>query len=118
MFSTVQQLASLVTSQASPAGDGGLMSSPIVMMAIMFAVLYFVLILPSQRDRKKHASMLDALKRNDEVVTSSGIFGTITDINDNIFTLEIAKNVKIRVLKSAISKKIDEAAPAKAEAKT
>ena len=50
--------------------------------------------------------MLDALKRGDEIVTSSGILGTVSDIQEKVMTIEVAKNVKIRVLKSAVSKRV------------
>ena len=80
----------------------GELALPIVMMLI----LYFVWIRPAGKERRQHQSMLDALKRGDEIVTSSGILGTISDISDKVMTIEVAKNVKIRVLKSAVSKRV------------
>ncbi|MEQ8279646.1 MAG: preprotein translocase subunit YajC [Deltaproteobacteria bacterium] len=80
----------------------GELALPIVMMLI----LYFVWIRPAGKERRQQQAMLDALKRGDEIVTSSGILGTISDISDKVMTIEVAKNVKIRVLKSAVSKRV------------
>lgn len=115
MFPNVQQLAAVLLSQDAPARAGGCAESPILLPVIMIAILYVVWILPSQKERKKHGEMLEALKRGDEVVTTSGILGTITDITDKIFTIEIAKNVKIRVLKTSVAKRTDPAADAVAK---
>ncbi len=104
MYAQLHQLAALYAAQTPEGGgEGGLptMLLPIVMMAI----LYFVWIRPSNKDRKTHQSMLEALKRGDEVVTTSGILGSVADMSDNIITLEVARNVKIRVLKSTIQKR-------------
>lgn len=116
MLPNLQQLASVLYAQTeAPAASGGCAeSNPLMLPVIMIAILYVVWILPSQRERKKHGAMLEALKRNDEVITTSGMIGTITDINDKVFTLEIAKGVKIRVLRSAIAKKMEEPAAAPA----
>ena len=82
-------------------GGGG---SQMLMMVIMMAILYFVWIRPAGNERKKHAQMLEQLKRGDEVITNSGMFGTIADMEEKTITLEVARNVKIKMLRSAISR--------------
>ena len=74
----------------------------------MMLILYFIWIRPATKERKTQQQMLESLKRGDEVVTNSGILGSIADISDAILTIQVDKNVKIRVLKSAIAKRIEE----------
>lgn len=68
-----------------------------------FAVFYFILIRPQQKKQKELQKMVEALKKGDRVVTNGGIFGTVAGIKDNILVLKVADDVKIEVLKSAIS---------------
>ncbi|OFZ69903.1 MAG: preprotein translocase subunit YajC [Bdellovibrionales bacterium RIFOXYD1_FULL_44_7] len=70
---------------------------------LMFAVLYFLMIRPQQKKAKEQQSMLSALKQGDEVITTSGIIGTVAGLTDKVVTLEIADNVKIKILKSQVS---------------
>jgi preprotein translocase subunit YajC len=73
-----------------------------IMLAIMFAIFYFLLIRPQQKKMKEHQAMLHRLQRGDEVITSGGIFGKITAITDDTVTLQIADNVKIKVQKGSV----------------
>jgi len=113
MHGTLEQLALSLIAQEGGASGGEALSSMIVPFFIVIAVLYFMVIRPANKERQTHQSMLGALKRGDEVLTSSGILGTIADMKDPFITLEISRNVKVRVLKSAIARKYDE--PKKAE---
>lgn len=91
-----------------PGGDAQGGGSPvmlIVMMVGMFAIMYFLIIRPQQKRQKEHKAMLESLKKSDKVVTSSGIYGTIVDIDGNTMTLQIAENVKVKFDKSAIVSK-------------
>ena len=79
----------------------------------MFAALYFLLILPAQRkERKQREAIFAALKKNDEVVTASGIIGIVQLIKDDEVTLKIDDNAKMRILKSSIARIIPKDAPA------
>src|SRR5688572_8874935 len=110
MSSHLQHLALLLASQTQQPEGGGATGCPagggsqMLMMVIMMAILYFVWIRPAGNERKKHAQMLEQLKRGDEVITNSGMFGTIADMDDKTITLEVARNVKIKLLRSAISR--------------
>ncbi|HJS33932.1 preprotein translocase subunit YajC [Pseudoxanthomonas sp. PXM03] len=87
--------------QAAPApqGMGGF---GLLMPIALIAVMYFLMIRPQMKRAKEHRSMLDKLSKGDEVITSGGIAGTVTDIGDNFVTLEVADNVRVRVQKAAV----------------
>ena len=70
---------------------------------IMLTVMYFLMIRPQQKKMKEHQAMMSSLKDGDEVVTSSGIIGTIQGMSDKVVTLEVAKNVQMKVLRSQVN---------------
>ena len=70
---------------------------------ILGALLYLLLIRPQQKKHKQHRIFLDQIKRGDEVLTNSGIYGRIEGLTDHFVILEVAENVRIRVVKSQIS---------------
>lgn len=96
----------------APQGPG--MWVPII---AMLAIFWFIVIRPGRKEHQAKQAMLAALKRGDEVVTTSGILGTVADIDAQVITLEVARNVKIRVLKSTIAKRGNDDAKAAREAK-
>ena len=83
-------------------GQGGGLGS-FLPLILMFVVFYFLLIWPQQKKAKAHRAVLANLKKGDEVVTSGGLYGTITGITDTVVTLEIAKKVRIKVSRSSIA---------------
>ena len=78
---------------------------PFILIGLVF---YFLLIRPQQKRLKRQEGFLNQLKRGDEVVTSSGIFGRIEGLTEQFVILEVAKDVRIRVLKSKITSFIKE----------
>ncbi len=80
-----------------------LMTGPGPIMALVVAVMYFLVFRPQNKKAQEQAKMLSTLKRNDEVVTTGGIIGRIQDVGDKVLTLEIAPNVRVRVERSQIS---------------
>ena len=84
-------------------GGGGAAFAGFIPLIIIFAIFYFLLIRPQQKQLKTQKSMLDSLKVGDNVVTSGGIHGKIAGLTETILTLEIAKDVKVKVEKSCIS---------------
>jgi preprotein translocase subunit YajC len=74
-----------------------------IVMAILFAIFYFLLIRPQQQKQKEVKNMLANLAHGDTVITSGGIHGKIAAITDTVVTLEIAQNVRIKVARSFIS---------------
>ena len=71
--------------------------------ALMFVVFYFLLIRPQQKKMKEQEQMVSGLQKGDEVVTQSGIFGKIHGITDKVVDLEIANNVRIKILKAQVA---------------
>ena len=69
----------------------------------MFGIMYFLVIMPQQRQRKKMQEMLAAIKNGDKVITTSGIYGTVNGIDGDTFILKIADNVKIRIARAAVA---------------
>jgi len=81
-------------------------------LILMFVVFYFLLIWPQQKKAKTHRQVLSNLQKGDNVVTSSGIYGTITGLTDTVVTLEIAEKVRIKVSRSSIAGVIKNQTPA------
>jgi preprotein translocase subunit YajC len=85
---------------AAPAPGGGMES--FILIGLMFVVLYFLMIRPQMKRAKEHKTMIDALQKGDEVVTSGGLLGRISRIGDSYVTLEIADRVEIQVQRPAV----------------
>jgi preprotein translocase subunit YajC len=85
------------------AGGFGGLGGFVLPLLLMFGIMYFLVILPQSRQRKKTQEMLGAVKNGDKVVTTSGIYGTINGIDGDTFILKVADNVKIRIARAAIA---------------
>jgi preprotein translocase subunit YajC len=75
----------------------------LVMMGTIFAIFYFVLILPMRRKQRKLEDLVKQLKNGDRVVLNSGIFGTIVGVEDDAFLLRVDDKTRIKVLKTAVA---------------
>jgi len=85
-------------------------------LILIFIVFYFLLIRPQQKKAKEHRNYLTNLKKGDRIITSGGIHGVITGLTDTVVTLEIAEDVRIKIIRGAIAGSAVEAekqAPAK-----
>ena len=74
----------------------------VVPLAMVFAIFYFIVIVPSKRQQKKVQEFVDHLKVNDKVITTSGIFGQIMKLDDQSVQLQVADKINIKVSKAAI----------------
>ncbi len=84
--------------QGAPgAGPGGF--APILMMVVFVVIFYFLLIRPQQKKAKEHQALVSKLSAGDEVVTTGGILGKVTEVGDSFVTIEIADGVRIKVQK-------------------
>jgi preprotein translocase subunit YajC len=83
----------VVLAQVGPGLGGVEQMLPLVLILIVF---YFLLIRPQQKRAKEHKQLVDALKKNDQVVTAGGLHGRIVDVADETVTVEIAPNVIVR----------------------
>lgn len=70
---------------------------------LMFVVIYFLIMRPQQKKMKEHQALLEKIQYGDEVVTNAGIFGKVTGITDKVLTVEIADNVRIKMLRSQVA---------------
>ena len=78
-----------------------------VPLIIMFAIFYFLLIRPQQKKAKEQTAMLSNLKKGNRVVTSGGIHGTITSLDENSVTLEIAEKTRVKFVRGNVSALLD-----------
>jgi len=72
-------------------------------LALVFVVFYFLLIRPQQQKAKEHRGMLANLKKNDEIITNGGLYGRVMAMADDVVTVEIAPNVKVRISRPQIA---------------
>lgn len=89
----------------APEGFGAGGFSSLVPMILIFVVFYFLLIRPQEKKRKAQEKLVSTVKPGENVITHSGMFGRIVSVNenDNSVSLEVAKNVEIKIMKSAIA---------------
>ena len=74
----------------------------VVPLAMVFAIFYFIVIVPNKRQQKKVQEFVDNLKVNDKIITTSGIYGQITKLDDQSVQLQVADKVNIKVAKASI----------------
>ena len=86
--------------QSPLAGPGNML----FLVAIFFGIFYFMIIRPQQKQQKTHKSYLESLKKGDEVITNGGLIGRIAGVQGDVLTLEIANNVRVRVLKDQVNR--------------
>ena len=94
--------AGLVLAMAAPADTGVSPWLQFMPFVLVLAIFYFVILLPMKRRQKKVQQFLDGLKVNDRVITTSGIYGSITKISERTVQLQIADKVRVEVSKAAI----------------
>ncbi|MFH0731829.1 MAG: preprotein translocase subunit YajC [Candidatus Omnitrophota bacterium] len=93
---------SSLTAQVAPQSAPSPLAN-FVPLILIFGIFYFLLIRPQQKTQKKHQEMLTNLKKNDDVITTGGIHGTIVNVKDSTFTVRVDDNVKLEISKSAIA---------------
>ena len=93
-------LDTFLLAMGTPQGGNPLVS--LLPLVAMLAIFYFILVLPMKKKQQKVQAFLQALKEGDRVVTSGGLFGTITRLKDDAVQLQIAQNVKVDVSRAAI----------------
>ena len=99
---------------AAGGGDASSMMVQLAPLALIFVVFYFFLIRPQQQKAKQQRSMLDAIRRGDRVVTGGGMIGTVAKVvNNEEVLVDLADNVRVRVVRSTISQVLAKTEPAK-----
>lgn len=84
-------------------GDMMAMINAIWPFILMGGVFYFMLWRPQKKEQQKRQNMLESLKKGDKIITIGGMYGTITNISEKKVTVEVAENVEINFVRSAIS---------------
>ena len=93
--------------QAPNGGGSGAVMTQVLFFAAIFAIFYFLLIRPQQRQKRDRERMLGAVKRGDRVVTTSGIHGTVTSLNEQVVVLRVADQVKLEFDRAAIGRVVE-----------
>ena len=88
-------IASAHAQEAGQSSQGGEMFQ-ILFLVGLFVLFYFIAIRPQRKRQKEHGDMVSALSKGDEVVTSSGILGKVTSLDDNYMVLNVANNVDMK----------------------
>ena len=101
---------------AGSSGGGAEIALQLVPFVLIFVIMYFLILRPQQRRVKDHQSMVKGLRREDTVVTNGGIIGRVTKVQDEAaeVEIEIAPNVRVRVMRSMIQEVRVKGAPVKA----
>ena len=105
-YATIMQTMMLAADAAAPATkSAGILETVggFLPIALMFGVMYFLIIRPASKQRREHQSLLNALKKDDEVVTSGGIFGRVVLVEESVVTLDIAEKTRVRVQRDRIA---------------
>ncbi len=84
-------------------GAGGILGSPIFFLVAMLLLMWALLIRPQQRKDKQHKAMLAQVEKGDAVITTGGLHGRVTGLADDVLTVEIAPNVRVKLSRGAIA---------------
>ncbi len=104
-------LAAPALAQATPAAAGPSLITQLLFFLPLILIFYFLLIRPQQQRAKKHTEMISAIKRGDTVVTSGGLIGKVNKVNDGEISLDLAENVRVRVIKAMVIEVRNKAEP-------
>lgn len=96
----------LAAAKADGGGAGGAMMQLLLLFGAMYMIFWVLVIRPQRKQQRQRREMLSDLKKNDRVLTSGGIFGTITQVREGDVTLKIDDNVRVRLAKSAVTEVI------------
>lgn len=87
--------------ESAPPAGGGLQF--LMMIGIFFVIMYFMIIRPQQKRVKEHKSLLDGLKKGDEIVTNGGLLGKVTDIGESFISISVSDAAEVQVQKQAVA---------------
>ena len=109
--------------QAAGAGGAGEILTSLIPLILIFVIFYFLLIRPQQKRAREHRTMVESLKRGDQVVTGGGIIGKVTRVpkvkegektaDAEEIEVEIAENTRVRVYRSTITAVLSRTEPVK-----
>jgi preprotein translocase subunit YajC len=102
-LTTFATLAQAAAPAAGAPQAGALSFSPLIMMAVLFAIFYFMTIRPQMKRQKEHRKLLDELSRGDEVIMTGGLAGRIEEVGDTFVRVEIAPGVVVQMQKASVT---------------
>lgn len=82
--------------------------SSLIFLIVLVAIFYFMLIRPQKRRMEDHRSLIESVDVGDEIVTIGGMFGTVTNLTDDEFEVEVSPGTRLRFVKSAIARKVED----------
>lgn len=101
-MSTLTDSLNFLAQAAPPSGPGSLFGGMLPII-LLFAAMYFLMIAPQRKKQKAHDKMLKELTTGDDVITSGGIYGQITNVKEDRFVIRVADNTKIEIGRGFIS---------------
>lgn len=103
--------------QGGAAEGGAAGFASFIPLILMFVIFYFLLIRPQQKRNKDHRSMIANLKKGDRIITSGGLHGRVTGMDDTTLTVEIADKVRVKLNRGNVATVVQSAPSAPAETK-
>ncbi|MCZ6671960.1 MAG: preprotein translocase subunit YajC [Verrucomicrobia bacterium] len=94
-----------LTHFAQASGNSGM--TMVIFWFLILGAMWFFLVAPQRKKQKQQQKMIEELNTGDNIITASGIFGTITNVKDDRFVVRIAENTKVEIQKSSVQGKID-----------
>jgi len=104
LFLALAPLARFLEEEAPKEGGGG---SLLIPMALVMGIFYFVLIAPERKKQKKREAMLGSMKKGERVMTTSGMYGSVVQVKEDVVVLQVADNVRLRFSKAAVQTLLD-----------
>lgn len=98
----ITEQGTLLSHDAPAPAPGGDLFATLPMLVLIFAIFYFLVIRPQNKQREEHRKMLAALKKGDEVVTDGGIVGVVQRVDDNKVEVEVSPKVRITFMTESI----------------
>lgn len=112
VFNIILELILMAQGQSSdlppPPGFAEVFAKMAPMFLVVFMIFYFMVIKPQQQKLRQQQSLLDSLKKGDQIVTSGGIIARVSGLEDNFVMLDIASNVKLKVEREHVVKKVED----------
>lgn len=94
-------IASAIAENGAQQAQGGGIQL-LLLIGLMFVMMYFMIIRPQSKRAKEHRAMLEALSKGDEVVTTGGLLGKVTEIGENFVQIQVAEGTEVKVQKQAV----------------
>lgn len=94
-----------VGGEGGAAGGAQSMMGMLFPLAVFVLIFYFFIIRPQRKRQKQHEGLISSIGRGDQIVTIGGFFGTVREVRDDTFLIELAEGVRVRILKSAVQTK-------------